>query len=286
MIYFILFFQQFIASTTHIIAQDVTRAVDPRIVLLFRGLIASTLLLALILPKRKESVKIVGADRWRMLALGILNVPINQFLYLEGVGITSPANSALLYAMTPMFVFLMTLAVHRERPSWKKTAGIVLALTGVLLIMVERGVSLHESYLEGNVLVFIAVIAWSLFTFLGKPLVEKYGALRVTGLNMAIGTMIYIPIALIAGDIASIPAISADSWLRIAYLGVISSVVNYLIWFYALGKLETSKVAIFQNLQPVLTTIMALMLGRALLTGQFVGGSSLALAGVMLVQLG
>jgi drug/metabolite transporter (DMT)-like permease len=285
-IYFVLVFQQFLASTTHLVAQDVTQAVNPILVLFFRGSIASVVLLLLILPKWGRRIKILPQDRWRFVVLGILNVPLNQFLYLEGVGITSPANSALLYAMTPMFVFLLTLYIHRERASGKKMLGIVLALLGVVLIMIERGISLHQDYTEGNLLVFLAVITWSFYTFLGKPLVEKYGALRVTALNMTFGTLFFLPIAIASTGLGGIVDISPMSWARILYLGSISSVVNYLLWFYALGKLETSKVAIFQNLQPILTIIMALLLGRAMMTGQFVGGSVLALTGVLLVQLG
>jgi len=286
-IYFILVFQQLIASTTHLVAQDVTQHVDPLVVLLFRCSLASIALGAIILTRKSNKSKpIARADKWRLLIVGLLNVPINQFLYLEGIKLTSPANSALLYAMTPLFVFLLTLGVHRERASWKKWAGILIAFVGVILIMWEHGADLHPDYFEGNLLIFIAVIAWSFYTFLGKPLVERYGAVRITALNMIIGTLVYIPIGLIFGDISAVHSIVGVDWLRILYLALMASVVNYLMWFYALGKLETSKVAIFQNLQPVLTVIMALLLGRAVLTGQFAAGGIMTLIGVTLVQLG
>jgi len=62
--------------------------------------------------------------------------------------------------------------------------------------------------------------------------------------------------------------------------------VNYILWYYALGKLETSKVAIFQNLQPILTSIIALVLGTVLFTPALIGGGMLALLGVLLVEKG
>jgi drug/metabolite transporter (DMT)-like permease len=289
MIYFILFFQQFLASTTHIVAQDVTVAVDPGIVLLFRALTASTLLFLILVVKGRGLSLFRGiekADRMKLLIIGILNVPINQFLYLEGMRYTTPANGALLYGMTPAFVFLLALTVHRERLSAWKTVGIVVAFCGVALIMAEHGAKLELDHTQGNVLVLIAVVAWSLFTFLGQPLVRKYGALRVTGLNMMIGTLIYLPFALTLFDTKSIPTINTLHWEEILYLGIVASVFNYLLWFYALGKLETTKVAIFQNLQPVMTVIMALILGKALLTAQLLAGGSLAMLGVLLVQFG
>ena len=80
--------------------------------------------------------------------------------------------------------------------------------------------------------------------------------------------------------------ITSTLWLEILYLGLLASCVNYALWYYALGKLETSKVAIFQNLQPVLTTIIALILGKVFLTPELFGGGALALIGVLLVEKG
>jgi drug/metabolite transporter (DMT)-like permease len=223
LIYLILVFQQLIASTTHLVAQDVTQHTDPLVVLLFRASIASIALGALIaIRKSSKDLPIARSDKWRLLVVGLLNVPINQFLYLEGVKRTSPANSALLYAMTPLFVFLLTLGVHRERASWKKWVGIGTAFCGVVLIMMEHGAEQHPSYMDGNILIFIAVIAWSLYTFLGKPLVEKYGAVRITALNMIIGTIAYLPFGLIFGDVSAIHAIAGVDWLRILYLGIMA----------------------------------------------------------------
>ncbi|HET6513271.1 MAG TPA: DMT family transporter, partial [Candidatus Kapabacteria bacterium] len=117
MIYFLLVFQQLLASSTHIIGQDVGKNVDPSIVLIFRATIASVAFLLIIAAKR-ESIKAIEKKDWlRIIGLGVLNVPINQALFLEGLQFTSAANSALLYAMTPALVFILTLFIHREAPT-------------------------------------------------------------------------------------------------------------------------------------------------------------------------
>ncbi|HET6511423.1 MAG TPA: EamA family transporter [Candidatus Kapabacteria bacterium] len=285
MIYFLLVFQQLLASSTHIIGQDVGRAVDPSIVLLFRATIASAAFL-LIIAVKGESLRTIERKDWLRLALlGLLNVPINQALFLEGLQHTSAANSALLYAMTPALVFLLTLFIHREAPTRWKILGIIMAFIGVAMIVFEKGAALTSDTTLGNLMIFAAVVAWALYTLIGKPLVEKYGALRTTGLNMAVGALIYLPIGLLTSDMSEVSVISAISWTEILYMAIMASVVNYFLWFYALGKLETSRVAIFQNLQPVMTTVLALLLGTATITTYFVVGGVMALIGVILVQL-
>jgi drug/metabolite transporter (DMT)-like permease len=285
MIYFLLVFQQLLASSTHIIGQDVGHHVNPSIVLIFRSCIASVAFLLILAAKREGIANIEKKDWKRIILLGVLNVPINQALFLQGLQHTSAANSALLYAMTPALVFILTLFIHREAPTKWKIVGIVLAFVGVAMIIFEKGASLTSESTIGNLMIFAAVIAWALYTLIGKPLVEKYGALRITGLNMAVGALVFLPIGLMTSDMHDIAKISMISWEEIVYMALFASVLNYFLWFYALGKLETSKVAIFQNLQPVMTTVLALILGTASITLNFVAGGVLALIGVILVQL-
>ncbi len=289
MIYFFLVLQQLIGSSTHIIAQSASHAVPPGVILLFRSCGASVLFIPILfVTERKWNVfsRIERQDYSRLFLVGLLNVPMNQLLYLHGVRYTTPANSALLYAMTPAMVFILTLVIHSERPSSRKIVGIAMAFIGAAIIMFERGAALRSEHTVGNILIFIAVIAWSLFTMLGRPLVLKYGAVYVTAVNMMIGTLLYLPFGLFTTRVSDVTAISTSSWLEIAYLAAIASVLNYILWYTALAKLETTKVAIFQNLQPVMTTFLAMLLGRVILTEQLVGGGILTLIGVLVVQFG
>lgn len=289
MVYFYLVLQQLIGSTTHLVAQDTSLLVAPSLVLLLRATGASLLFLPILFAtERRWNIfgRIERADYGRIFLLGLLNVPLNQLLYLNGVKYTTPANSALLYAMTPALVFIFTLIRHSERPTLGKVIGIVLAVVGAGIIMMEHGATVAPEHTLGNILIFIAVIAWSLFTMLGRPMVLKYGAVYVTAVNMILGAIIYLPIGLLMGGIGDIGNISGTSWVAILYLAAIASVLNYILWYYALAKLETTKVAIFQNLQPIMTTVMALYLGRVVLTPQLGAGGVLTLAGVLIVQLG
>ncbi len=288
MVYFYLVLQQIIGSSTHLVAQDASQHVDPSFLLLLRAGGASIIFTVLLwVTEKKWNIfhRIQREDYGRLFLLCLLNVPMNQLLYLHGVRYTTPANAALLYAMTPAMVFVFTLIVHSERPSWKKILGIGMAFIGAGIIMFERGAELRAEHTVGNILIFIAVIAWSLFTMFGRPLVLKYGALYVTAINMILGTILYFPFGFLTMGGSSIGALTAQSWLEVFYLALFASVLNYLLWYAALVKLEATRVAIFQNLQPIITTILALYFERAVITAQFIGGGSLALLGVLVVEL-
>jgi drug/metabolite transporter (DMT)-like permease len=70
----------------------------------------------------------------------------------------------------------------------------------------------------------------------------------------------------------------------IAYLGVLTSVVAYLLWSYALSKVPASRVAIFSNLQPAVTAFAAWALFDEPLHWALAVGGVLVLVGVRLTQ--
>jgi drug/metabolite transporter (DMT)-like permease len=288
-VYLYLIIQQLIASSAHLISQDASTAIAPSVVVLFRSLGASVIFLPILIIMEKRwniFAHIEQKDYGLMLLLSLLNVPINQWLFLTGLKYTTPANNALFYAMTPAFVFLFTLLWHKERPSGLKVLGILMALAGASTIVFEHGAAIRPEQTAGNILAFLGMIAWSLYTMMGRPMVLKYGSVYTTGITMIIGTLLYLPFGLITSSMAEVSAISPRLWVEIGYLAVFTTVINYLLWFYAVGKLTATKVAIFQNLQPVATTILALILGKVVMTTELWGGGLFALAGVFVMQLG
>jgi drug/metabolite transporter (DMT)-like permease len=70
----------------------------------------------------------------------------------------------------------------------------------------------------------------------------------------------------------------------LVYLGLLTSVVAYLIWYYALSKVPASKVAIFSNLQPAATALAAWALLDESLHWEIAVGGVLVLLGVRLTQ--
>ena len=97
---------------------------------------------------------------------------------------------------------------------------------------------------------------------------------ELPGVRTAAGTLIAL-----AG------ALYVLAWRGLAYLILVTSVIAYLIWYWALAHLPAARVAIFSNLQPLATAVLAhLFLGEHV-TPQFVGGALVVISGVILAQL-
>ena len=161
-VYVVLLLQTLTASATHIVAKSVVQDVDTWTLTFLRALISSGGLLLFVFW-RGTTLRVERADYGTIAFLAVL-ATLNQLLYLYGMKFTTPANGALLYASTPVFVLLLSSYFLKERITPKKSAGIFLAFTGVVVVIFERGLSLSSEYNYGNLVILTAVTCWALFT--------------------------------------------------------------------------------------------------------------------------
>lgn len=147
----------------------------------------------------------------------------------------TPAANASLYASTcPVAIALLAAFGLGERLSWRKLAGIGLALAGVLCAMGLGTLRAFEvrSFLKGDLMVFLSIMLWALFTVYGKKKSSRLGALPLLGLVTIIGAVSLLPFWAASGP--GLGAMSLRSWLATAFLGLTCSFLATLLYFLAL----------------------------------------------------
>ncbi|HYR69135.1 MAG TPA: DMT family transporter, partial [Candidatus Dormibacteraeota bacterium] len=276
---------QLLSSGTHLIAKGAMSAIGPLPVALLRFAGASAALL-LYQGFRARAAALARRDVPLILFLGFLVVPVNQGCFLFGLSLSTPSHAALLYALTPVVVLLLAGRILRERGTWSKLAGMAVAFAGVVVILVERGLKRDLGVFAGDLLILAAVFAWSLYTVLSKPLLERHDPMTVTTWAIVSGTALCLPAFFIPGAVPPLRSIAPAVWGGIFYLAIGTSVIAYPLWMYALRHLEASKVAVATNTQPILTAALSWIFLREQLTPGFFVGAALILAGVTWVETG
>ena len=103
---------------------------------------------------------------------------------------------------------------------------------------------------------------------------------------MWFGLIAFLPIYYFLRPDFALSQIDSALWGQIFYLGLITSGVAYVLWYFALKKMEAGKLAVFSNLQPILTTILAIIFLDYSLTVYFIIGGILTIIGVIVTQRG
>jgi drug/metabolite transporter (DMT)-like permease len=68
-----------------------------------------------------------------------------------------------------------------------------------------------------------------------------------------------------------------------AWIVVLATAINYVLNYYALARVESSTVALFIYLQPLLATALSCALGQETISPRFAASALLVFAGVFLV---
>lgn len=285
MVYLSLFFHSLISSGAHLVGKMVVRDIEPLALTMIRSALAAAGLLVFALVRRVRFA-FAREDYGTILLLSFLAIPANQFLFLTALRHTTAANASLMYATTPAVVLVISSVMAAERLTWKKTVGVFIAFGGIVMVVFERGIDFSSDNTIGNLLLAAAVLSWALYTVKGRPLILKYGAFPTSAATMILGTLLYLPIGAVNALGFDYSRLTPAHWYGVAYLALGTSIFSYFLWYYALGRTEASKVAIFTNLQPVITTLLAFFLLGQPVSATFIIGRIIAMTGIVLTQYG
>ncbi len=279
----VLIFQQTLGALTFPVAKFGLTFIEPFAFAFYRFAISSVVLLTIVTFMR-HAIPIEKSDYWKIMGLGFLIIPFNQAMYLVGQSMTGAGHGALLFATVPIWILIGALIHLRERPSMRRIIGVIVALTGVVIVMTTGAVEISSDYLWGDLIILIAVLAWAYYAVLGKNLVRKYGALRVTAYALASGSLLYFPFGLYFALKLDYGAVPLAAWGSVAYAGIGVSVVAYVLWYWVLKYFEASRVAVFHNIQPLIASGAAYIWLNEPLGLSFIVGGSIALAGVVIAE--
>lgn len=280
----ILLLQQILGAFTFPIAKVGLDIIEPFAFAFYRFLFSSIALL-LITRFYRKTPKIERKDRWRIVGLGLIIIPFNQVLYLYGQSLTGVGHGSLLFATTPVFIFLAALIHLKEKLVVRRMIGIILAVIGVFVIMGGGAITISTDYLIGDLIILLAVMAWAYYTVLGKPMVQKYGAIRVTAYALASGSAIYFPFGLYAALRVDYSAVTTAGWLSVLYLALGTSVAAYVLWYWILKQMAASRIAVFHNIQPIVASVVAWVWLDEQLGLSFIVGGLIVLSGVILAEI-
>ncbi len=276
----ILLFQQCLGGLAYPIAKFGLSMIDPFTMAFYRFVISAVVLLVITLF-RSHNPPIERKDYLKIIGLGCLIIPLNQLTYLYGQSLTGAGHGALLFATTPIWLFLAALVFFREKFVLTRAVGVTLGLMGVALIMAYGAIELGTKYLLGDLIILIAVFAWVGYTILGRPLVIKYGAFRITAYALSSGTLFYFPFGLYHVLRFDYSRPTAGAWLAVLYLALGLSVASYVLWYWLIKHMEATRIAVFQNVQPIIASVAAFLFLAEPLGWPFLIGGAVVLAGVI-----
>jgi drug/metabolite transporter (DMT)-like permease len=257
------------------------------VTLIFSRFALGTAVLWGILAARPERLAIPRAE-WPMLALmGFVGIFVHQMLQAYGLSLTTAVRTGWLIGLIPIWSAVLGVLLLGERIGAGKVTGLLVGSVGAIVLMTRGSVSAGALALpstRGDLLILASTLNWAIYTILGRQTLKRLGSARATAAAMLIGWTMMAPFFVWATGWREYASLSVAGWGAVLFLGVGASGLGYLFWYMALERLDTSQVAAFLYVEPLVTLVAAMsVLGETVAPSTIVGGL-MVLAGVYVVQ--
>lgn len=265
-------------GTSFVATKPVLAHAPPLTLALARFVVALAVLLPLTLGSGRRPVLGRGAAGLGLVGMSLFFVCQN--LGLRGASATNAA--LILNGGIPVLTTLFAALLLREPCAGRRLAGTLVSLAGVgALVLVGAAGALAFSGL-GDALLLAAAACGAAYTLLGRRCFGGGDALALTTGSMLYGALFLLPTAGLELALGPAPRPSAGDALLVLYLGVGCSALPFLLWGYALARLEACEVAVLGNLELLFGVVFAALLLREAPTAAQVGGGALILLGAWL----
>jgi drug/metabolite transporter (DMT)-like permease len=128
------------------------------------------------------------------------------------------------------------------------------------------------------------VLCWATYTVGAGRLMERHSPLGVTGVSMAIGTVIYVALAIPAMGTVHWSGVSLTTWIALVYSAVFAIAVAYMIWYTAVQRIGGTRTSVYSNLVPIVALAVAVFWDKEPLGATKLTGAVLVVAGVAITR--
>ncbi|MBH0159628.1 DMT family transporter [Fictibacillus sp. 26RED30] len=250
-------------------------------IVFLRATSAFLLFLAWIVLKNPALLKIKLKDTWYFLGTGILSVSFFNWCYFTTIQTSSLAIAAILLYTAPAFVLVISSIVFKEKLTHQKLLALTVTFIGCTLVS-----GLFSAQLELSITSLLiglgAGFGYSLYSIFGKLASRKYETLTISIYTFFFAMLALFPISDMTS--ANIQVFRPSVLMNVIGLGLFPTVFAY--WFYTQGlkQMDASKAAIVSTIEPVVATLMGMLLYKESISIVQSIGIIFVLGAVLMIQ--
>lgn len=203
-------------------------------------------------------------DMLKIFFASLFALVFNQGVYIFGLSMTSPIDASIVTTTLPIVTMIVAAIYLKEPVTNKKVLGIFVGAMGALiLIMSSSNAGSGNGSIMGDLLCLIAQISFSIYLTVFKGLSQKYSPITLNKWMFVYASMCYIPFSY--HDVATIQwaETSTAALLQVGYVVVGGSFLAYICIMTAQRLLRPTVVSMYNYMQPIVASIVTVIIGMA-----------------------
>ncbi|MBV7263487.1 DMT family transporter [Photobacterium sp. WH77] len=257
--------------------------IDPGAIAFYRWFFAMLALTPFVITSVIRQWSNIKPHLSKLALLAFLGMVLNQSLGYFAAPTTTATNMALIMSLVPLMSMFLSVPILKQKLSPLAMVGAVLSLGGLVLMLSHGDPSqlLAQGINQGDGLLLLAAFVYALYCVLLKrwdmPL-SNWQSVYVQGM---FAVLFLLPMLFTSQRVA----ITGDALPLVLFAAIPASVIAPWCWMKGIKMLGADKTAMFMNLMPVITAIIASVVLNEQLEAVHLIGGGMVLCGVAVAQL-
>ncbi|WP_327088280.1 EamA family transporter [Nonomuraea sp. NBC_01738] len=240
---------------------------------------AALLAVFLLVRKGPSAFKMTRKEFFGAAGVGLLLLTLGNGMLAVAEQSISTGFAALLVASVPLWLVVFRFVV-RDRPNLVTLAGVLVGLGGVAALSLSGG---EQGSTGGIVVVLLASVSWAIGSFLSARIPMPSNAFATSTVEMLVGGLGLLVLGTGMGERLDVAAVTPRSWVALAYLILVGSLIGFTAFSWLLGNAPISLVATYAYVNPAVAVALGAVVLNEVITQQVVVGGLIILVGVALV---
>ena len=153
-------------------------------------------------------------------ALGVCFFGLFFIFYNIAVGYTTAARASLALSTLPLQTTLVGALLGAELLTWRKTAGVAIAMLGVTAALASGLAAAPPGSWRGELIMTAAALCMAVYNVLSRPLMKRSSALGFLTVGMGCGAAVLVLAGLASDSLTTLARLGPQQWMAGAYLGI------------------------------------------------------------------
>ncbi len=267
---------------TFIAGKMISETVNPCSASFLRFAIASFFLIIITIKIEGKLPKLKKKQILPVVLLGFTGVFAYNILFLTGLSYINAGRAALIIAMNPIFISLLSALFFKERLDLIKIIGILMSVAGAVIVISNGRITdfVGYSFGKGELLICGCVLSWVSYSLIGRAVMDDLSPIVSVCYSSVIGAVLLFIPALYNDIFSHIGYYSAMDWTSLFYLGFFGTVIGFFWYYEGINQIGPTKASVFINFVPISAIILAFFILNEQITISLFIGAVLVVSGI------
>ena len=255
---------------------------SPEQIVFIRAVGAAIILIIFLSIKNAKLPRIRYRDSIYFVGTRIFSFVFFNWCYFIAINKTSLSVAAILLYTAPALVTVFSVILFKEKLTARKIISLVLTFVGCVFVTAFAQGAGHKITATGILAGLGAGLGYALYSVFGRYALKKYDSITVTLYTFIFACIGLIPLTDVKKMISLFSNVNAVYYA--VTLGLIGTVLPFLLYTKGLSYLETSRASIIATLEPIVATVIGVIFYEEPITLFKIAGISIVIFAVSIIR--